>query len=172
MERMKNQLSLSTRPERLGLGCSLGCLTLTIVKDDVKKLVLNPWSLSVSVSLFWESWQTSESEPQVQIIAESDCLVVDISPEQIKAVEMVVNDVKEFLTILPFEGRTFRSGSAIEMLPKKVMIEKDQHYKDDLRAGAFQFADAGSTENAEDLPLPYQVSSTFFSVSFLVMVTF
>lgn len=159
MEKMGNQLTLSSRPERLGLTSSLGCVTITMVKDESKRLVLNPWSLSTSVSLFWEAWQSSESEPQVQIVAESDCLILDISPEQIRTVEMVIKDVQEFLAILPFE-HSDNGGNIlpIEVFLKKSSTEKDQHYKDDLRAGAFQFVDAGTTENADNLPLPYQVS--------------
>lgn len=162
---MENQLTLSSRPERFGLTSKLGCVTLTMVKDDMRRLVLNPWSVTTSVSLFWESWQTSESEPQVQITAESDCLIIDISPEQIKTVQMVVKDIKEFIAILPFEEKNNESVIAFDVLRKRSYTEKDQHYKDDLRAGAFQFVDAGGTENTDNLPLPYQVSVYFFLVS-------
>lgn len=158
MERMENHLTLSSRPERFGLTSSLRCVTLTMVKDDMRRLVLNPWSLTMGVSLFWESWQTSESEPQVQITVESDSLIIDISPEQIKTVQMVVKDIKEFLAILPFEERNNESIISLDVLHKRSYNkEKDQHYKDDLRAGAFQFVDAGSAENVDNLPLPYQV---------------
>lgn len=128
-----------------------------MVKDDLKRLILNPWSVSANVSIFWESWQSPESEPQVHIIAESDCLIVDVSPEQIKAVEMVTKDVKEFIGILPFGDDDSYGTISFETLRKRSNMEKDQHYKDDLRAGAFQFVNAGSAENTENLPLPYQV---------------
>lgn len=36
-------------------------------------------------------------------------------------------------------------------------FQQEQHYKDDLRAGAFQFTDASTGGNIEELPLPYQV---------------
>lgn len=157
MEKMNNQLTISNRPERLGLSCNLRCVTLTMIKDDIKRLILNPWSLSTNISLFWEAWQTSETEPQIQIITESDCLVIDISPEQIKAVEMFIKDVKEFLSILPFDEHSKNSIPLLEIPQNKLSTEKEQHYKDDLRAGAFQFVDAGTSENADELPLPYQV---------------
>ena len=36
----------------------------------------------------------------------------------------------------------------------------EQHYKDDLKSGAFQFVDG----NAEELPFPYQVIKLFHSL--------
>jgi len=35
-------------------------------------------------------------------------------------------------------------------------VDTEQHYTDDLRAGAFQFLDATENMSREELPLPYQ----------------
>ncbi|KAG5888478.1 hypothetical protein JTB14_022106 [Gonioctena quinquepunctata] len=131
-------LILSSRPEKLSINTKLSSLTLTVVNENYRKLLLNPWTLSIDVSVFWESWQSLDSDPQIQISAESDCIILDISPEHIKCVEMVVKDINELFT-------SSRKGS-----------QKDQHYKDDLRAGAFQFVDA-NTDNSDEQPLAYQV---------------
>jgi len=37
---------------------------------------------------------------------------------------------------------------------KQIVLSTEQHYKDDLKAGAFQFVDG----TADELPFPYQVS--------------
>lgn len=153
-EKIKSQLSLSTRPEKLNLICSLHCITLTIAKENFRKVLLNPWTISLDVSLFWEAWQSPDSNPQIQVTAESDCIVIDISPEHINYVEVVTKEITEFFSTLPLDEQVSHDSGA-ELVTKR-SVEKDQHYKDDLRAGAFQFVDA-SSENSAELPLPYQV---------------
>lgn len=154
MEKLTSQVSLSNRPEKLTVICGLHSLMLSVVRDTFKKVLLNPWTVSFDASIFWETWQSSDSNPQIHITAESDCIVLDVIPEQIKGLEMVMRDIMEFISNLPFVES---SGDSVttETLQKKY-VEKDQHYKDDLRAGAFQFVDA-NTDNTDELPLPYQV---------------
>lgn len=142
-----------SRPEKLNFLCTLYCTTLTIVKEDFKKLLLNPWTILLDVMLFWEACYSLDNDPQIQIKADSDCLVVDISPEQINSFETVMKEIKEFTASMSLKDNI--SDRTTVCIQKK-SIEKDQHYKDDLRAGAFQFVDA-STENSDELPFPYQV---------------
>ncbi|XP_072392830.1 intermembrane lipid transfer protein VPS13B [Diabrotica undecimpunctata] len=156
MEKLSTNLTLSTRPDKITVKTNLQCVTISIINGLYKKLLLNPWSTSVDVSMFWESWQSQDSDPQIQVSIESDCIMLDVSPEQIRCIEIVVKEINEFIATLPIK----ESNSA----PKPVIVEnisgkgfdKDQHYKDDLRAGAFQFVDANS-DKTEELPLPYQV---------------
>lgn len=81
--------------------------------------------------------------------------MIDISPEQLKCLDVVINEIHEFNSSSNDEELE-ESVSSTESLGRK-FSDKEQHYKDDLRAGAFQFVDAAS-ENADELPLPYQVS--------------
>ncbi|KAJ8927596.1 hypothetical protein NQ314_019923, partial [Rhamnusium bicolor] len=155
IEKFKNHLTLSSRPEKLSSVCKVECITITVINDNYRKLLLNPWTVSFNVCLFWESWQNLDSDPQIQITAESDCIMLDVSPEQIRCMEMIVKDITEFISTLPFNEKNSDSSIIIESLRNK-HVDKDQHYKDDLRAGAFQFVDA-NTENTDELPLPYQV---------------
>ncbi|CAG9819390.1 unnamed protein product [Phaedon cochleariae] len=154
-EKLKSSLNLSVRPEKLSVNTNFHCITLTVIKETYRKLLLNPWTISFDISMFWEAWQSLDSNPQVQVSAESDCIVIDISPEQIRCVEMVVKDISEFASGLSFKQE--KSDGLLFMEPiQRKGSEKDQHYKDDLRAGAFQFVDA-STDNSDEQPLPYQV---------------
>ncbi|XP_056633940.1 intermembrane lipid transfer protein VPS13B isoform X1 [Diorhabda sublineata] len=154
VEKMLNTVSLLSRPEKISLKTNLHCITLSVINGVYKKLLLNPWTVSIDVSVFWESWQTPDSDPQVQISVESDCVIVDVGSEQLKCLQVVIKEINEFVSTLPFTENV-HSEVASEPLSGRG-YEKDQHYKDDLRAGAFQFIDA-VTENTEELPLPYQV---------------
>ncbi|XP_030768330.1 vacuolar protein sorting-associated protein 13B-like isoform X2 [Sitophilus oryzae] len=151
MQKLKSHLSLNTRPEKLCLATTFECLTLTVIHDVFKKLLLNPWTVTVDVCVFWESWQDTDSNPQVQVSIESDCILLDATAEHLKCVEMVLKDVKEFISMLPNKDM-----DEVKKEDSFAKIEKDQYYKDDLRAGAFQFVDS-STDNSDEMPLPYQV---------------
>ena len=150
INRTKNRVFFSDRPEKIHSFLTFECLTVSVTNDSVKRLLLNPWTVTVEFSAFLESWQSNESEPQVHVAVDSDCLMMDVSPEQIVCVDKIV---KEMVDLASY----FASGSLEEEDYVKVIVpEKDQHYKDDLRAGAFQFIEA-SNANSEELPLPYQV---------------
>ncbi|KAH0999222.1 hypothetical protein HUJ04_005426, partial [Dendroctonus ponderosae] len=161
MRELNSHLLLSSRPEKICLTTTFDCLTLTVIHDDFKKLLLNPWTITVEASVFWESWQDPDSNPQVQISAESDCILVDVTAEQLQCLEMVLKDFNEGFSFLPTASP---AGQREESQPKAA--EKDQHYKDDLRAGAFQFVDC-STDNMDEMPLPYQVSVGLVSGEFM-----
>lgn len=151
--KLKSHLYLCNRPERLTNVATLESLTLGINANGVQRLLLNPWTISVELCLFWESWQQCDSNPQIHVTVESDCFVLDISSEQIKCIEMLVNELQEFLTENLAETQNTTTNPTTFIT---VNSERDQHYKDDLRAGAFQFVDA-TTNNTDELPLPYQV---------------
>ncbi|XP_050295994.1 intermembrane lipid transfer protein VPS13B [Anthonomus grandis grandis] len=153
MRELKSQLFLATRPEKLCLMTTFDCLTLTVIYDSFRKLLLNPWTVTFDVCVFWESWQDSDSEPQIQLTAESECILVDVTAEQIRCLEMVIKDLQEFTAMLP--NREDKPDEELATFDTKA-VEKDQHYKDDLRAGAFQFVDSNS-DNTDEMPLPYQV---------------
>lgn len=150
---LKSHLYICNRPERITNVASLESLTLGVNSDGFQRLLLNPWTISVEVCLFWESWQQQNSNPQVHITAESDCFVLDISSEQIKCVKMLLKELQEFVEMNLNSEQNDSCSDSVNTLP---VGQKDQHYKDDLRAGAFQFVDA-AINNTDELPLPYQV---------------
>lgn len=148
IKKFKNTLTLYTRPEKLCNSSTFHCITLTVVNENNRRLFLNPWTVSFEACLFWESWQCFNSEPQIHLTAESDCILLDINPESIQCFEIVSREFKEILSSFPLNKEN--------VTEEVILTDKDQHYKDDLRAGAFQFVDANTT-NADELPLPYQV---------------
>ncbi|KAF5303499.1 hypothetical protein FQA39_LY09962 [Lamprigera yunnana] len=153
LNKLKNNLTISRRPERIINVTSFEGLTLGVKRDGITQLLLNPWTLSVELSLTWESWQSMDSDPMCQVSVESDCIMLDISPEQIKSVQTVVYDFTDYVSTLSYEDLQSTSASVDY---KDGFSDKEQFYKDDLRAGAFQFVDS-ITNNVNELPLPYQV---------------
>ncbi|CAH2018039.1 unnamed protein product [Acanthoscelides obtectus] len=65
LERITNNLTLSNRPEKVSVVCGLHSVTLNVISKNFKKILLNPWTVTFNVSMFWESWQTTDSSPQV-----------------------------------------------------------------------------------------------------------
>lgn len=152
IEKLKNSLSVSSRPERILNLLNFECMTLGLTNDGGTRLLLNPWSATAEIYLFWESWQERNSDPQVQISIESDSIMIDISPEQIKSVELILKEFSDLMPNLLATATTTKKKITKDIYDN----DKDQYYKDDLRAGAFQFVDS-TTNNVEELPLPYQV---------------
>ncbi|XP_017781523.1 PREDICTED: vacuolar protein sorting-associated protein 13B [Nicrophorus vespilloides] len=151
-QKLYNHLTLSNRPEKLLDFLSLDCVTLGVCRDGETKLLLNPWNVVFEFSMFWESWQSVNSNPQLQVSIESDCIMLDVSPDKIQSLDEMQRELTEFCS-----NFTKTTSVPIKIESKKVPVgEKEQHYKDDLRAGAFQFVDSTSN-NVDELPLPYQV---------------
>lgn len=151
--------STAIRPERIYENLSLDSLIISVLSDGNMKVLLNPWCCNITIYLLWESWQDSENLPQIQVQADSESLYLDIGPEQIKILSAVIQDCQMI-------ANSFTTFPEEEQTTKKSMISvSEQYYKDDLKAGAFQFIDG----NGDELPFPYQVCSiliqylTYFS---------
>lgn len=153
---LRSHLSISNRPERVTNVINLEYLTLGIIMSERKKLLLNPWTFSIEICLFWEPWQNNNNDPQIQISVDSDNLVLDVSPDHIKCIEKIALELKQLVATYTIIN-SYQGESVVRELSNLTSTEKDhQYYKDDLRAGAFQFVDS-ATNNADELPLPYQV---------------
>ncbi|PSN31470.1 hypothetical protein C0J52_23169 [Blattella germanica] len=150
---LKGNISRVARGQIDRLGGSLGvnCLLATTSYGGVSRPLLNPWSCSLDAGLAWEPWQMENSPPQIQLTAEADCILLDVGPEHLRTLQLIWSEYKPFLDSLQ------SSTKSEEASYKSPPIDQDQHYRDDLRAGAFQFVDASSGSTREDLPLPYQV---------------
>lgn len=154
---IKSHISLNNRPERVTNVTNLEYVAIGVMINETTTLILNPWTASFEVCLYWESWQSSDNDPRVQVSIDSDCFIFDINPEQVKIVRKIVHELNDFLVKhcnYEESAETSVTNPASELC--HVEKEKEQHYKDDLRAGAFQFVDS-VTNNADELPLPYQV---------------
>lgn len=147
---LNHNITINNRPERVTFVLKYDYLTLAISQGAWKKLLLNPWSLSTELILFWEPWQDEDSDPQIQVAIESDTILIDISSHQIRSINVFINEITAFVL------RYVTGDIAITAPIKTCINESNQYYKDDLRAGAFQFVDA-QTNNVNELPLPYQV---------------
>lgn len=155
----RSGLTLTNRPERIAAVVNMENLSITCMKDGSRKILLNPWSCNFDISTFWESWQNADSDPQIQFTVESDCFVMDIGPEQLKTVESVTKEIRDLKNCFQSSEESYTE----QKWTSNSAPERDQHYKDDLRAGAFQFVEATGTE--DELPLPYQVMFWNDSVS-------
>lgn len=118
--------------------------------DSRLAVLLNPCSCNASVNFVKESWLTTGSGPLMQVQADSDCLYLDVGPKHVLAVKDILSDASEIM------ARLKRDDEAMEVDEDDVIgiTTHEQHYKDDLKSGAFQFVDG----NPDELPFPYQVS--------------
>ncbi|XP_075230064.1 vacuolar protein sorting 13B isoform X2 [Lycorma delicatula] len=128
---------------------SLQSLSINSDLGNQTKLVLNPWSLSLKIVLLWENWL---SMPILQITVRSDVFSVDISPKRLQCLQEVYSEYSNYWKL--------SSSSAAQSSRNCTLVlsgsdQLEQHYKEDLQAGAFQFIDGGSDQ--EELPLTYQV---------------
>lgn len=144
---LNKNLSTLVRPDRIYSNLSIDSFIISAILNGNIKVLLNPWCCNVTSCLLWESSYSNEIVPQIQIQADSESLYLDFGPDQIKIIKTVVQDFQLLLS-------QYASSSASKNKNEKQMVlSTEQHYKDDLKAGAFQFVDG----TADELPFPYQV---------------
>ncbi|XP_076165604.1 vacuolar protein sorting 13B isoform X1 [Ptiloglossa arizonensis] len=144
---LSGNISSLLRPDRIYSNTSIDSFIISAILNKNIKVLLNPWCCNITVCLLWEPWQNADSIPQIQIQAESDSLYLDFGPEQIKIIKNVMDDCQLLLDEMT------TSPSKCKNNEKQIILSTEQHYKDDLKAGAFQFVNG----NADELPFPYQV---------------
>ncbi|XP_026672531.1 vacuolar protein sorting-associated protein 13B isoform X2 [Ceratina calcarata] len=144
---LSGNISSLSRPDRIYSNTSIDSFIVSATLNGNVKVLLNPWCCNVTVCLLWESWLNIDSVPQIQIQADSDSLYIDFGPEQIKIIRNVMEDCQLLLNELTARPAKSKNDE------KQLVLSTEQHYKDDLKAGAFQFVNG----NAEELPFPYQV---------------
>lgn len=152
--KINSALTVLTRPEKITETLSLENVTVITNQNGTKKMLLNPWSCKFDINLFWENWQCVKSDPQIQLCIESDSVIVDIGSEQLKTVQCVVKECMDLANYLN-ASKGPQGQENVNNKRTNSSLERDQHYKDDLRAGAFQFVEA--TGSHDELPLPYQL---------------
>ncbi|XP_076241466.1 vacuolar protein sorting 13B [Calliopsis andreniformis] len=139
-------ISSLLRPDRIYSNSSIDSFIISAILNGNIKVLLNPWCCNITICLLWEPWQNTDTIPQVQIQADSDSLYLDFGPEQIKIIKNVMEDCQLLLNELT-------TSTKCKDNEKQIVLSTEQHYKDDLKAGAFQFVNG----NADELPFPYQV---------------
>lgn len=150
---LSGNISSLLRPDRIYSNTSVDSFIISVILNENIKVLLNPWCCNITICLLWETWQNIDSIPQVQIQADSDSLYLDFGPEQIKIIKNVMEDCQLLLSELT------TSSSKCKDNEKQIVLSTEQHYQDDLKAGAFQFVNG----NADELPFPYQVSLPIFA---------
>ncbi|XP_047349792.1 vacuolar protein sorting-associated protein 13B isoform X2 [Vespa velutina] len=144
---LNGNISTLLRPDRIFSNISVDSFIISAILNGSIKVLLKPWCYNVTICLLWESWQDIEAVPQIQIQADSDSIYLDIGPDQIQIIKTVIEDCQ--LLLNNFQTSNIKDNSN-EM---QVVLSTEQHYKDDLKAGAFQFIDG----TGDELPFPYQV---------------
>ena len=123
----------------------------------LRHLLLRPWTFEVTSNLSW-----IEHGPVVNVIARSEVLRIGIGPNHVLAVDAVSKHLREKCPeIFGVDGdNSSEPGSALRNAVKffssssnESDVKSDQHYIDDLRAGAFQYVEADNDEHTK----PYQV---------------
>ncbi|OAD58896.1 Vacuolar protein sorting-associated protein 13B [Eufriesea mexicana] len=145
---LSGNISSLLRPDRIFSNISIDSFIVSAILNGNIKVLLNPWCCNITVCLLWETWLNVESVPQIQVQADSDSLYLDFGPEQIKIIKNVMEDCQLLLNEFSKSHESqYRNNE------KQIVLSTEQHYKDDLKAGAFQFVNG----NADELPFPYQV---------------
>ncbi|KOC70976.1 Vacuolar protein sorting-associated protein 13B [Habropoda laboriosa] len=144
---LSENVSSLLRPDRIYSNMSVDSFIVSATLNGNIKVLLHPWCCNITMCLLWETWLNVNSIPQIQIQADSDSLYLDFGPEQIKIIKNVMKDCQLLLselTTCPSKNKNNEN---------QIVLSTEQHYKDDLKAGAFQFVNG----NADELPFPYQV---------------
>ncbi|XP_063236346.1 intermembrane lipid transfer protein VPS13B [Bacillus rossius redtenbacheri] len=146
-----SSVSVHAPGDRLSAVCSVSCLTVSTCHGGESRLLVNPCTFDATASVCWEAWDKQLTLPQVQVSVDSDCLLVDVGPEQVRCLRHLWRELGEWTQLLGRPGAPARASEGPDPGPRE-----DQHYHDDLRAGAFRYCDAeGSARDRP--PLPYQV---------------
>ncbi|CAB3369189.1 Hypothetical predicted protein [Cloeon dipterum] len=105
--------------------------------------LVNPWCLSCDTLLTWDSWFINLNTPRSQLFFDCDCLVVDVGKDQIDCLQSLAKIFEKL--------QQDERGAEEKPQPREDTVV-EEHYSDDIRAGAFQFLDAKGAE-----PQPYQI---------------
>ncbi|CAH0394743.1 unnamed protein product [Bemisia tabaci] len=142
--------------DRIHFTLNLGSVIVTISKlGQANEVLLNPWSSLFTLTLSWEPWFHSCSKPLTQITVESDILAVNFCLDRIRNAQYVLSEyvqLWEQYVQLSKSNSGSKEDYCEQSSEKNQSTEEEQHYKDDLRAGAFQYIDQVS-----ELPSAYQV---------------
>ena len=128
-----------------------GALVKTTVGIYAHKLV-GPWTFNVTSDADWS--ESPEGSPNVSLRVQSNLLHVEIGPNHLLAIDHLRDHVHAQFPHLFDTAQTSPVAASEDKLSSPVTCSSEQHYTDDLRAGAFQYVDASP---ALIVPKSYQV---------------
>ncbi|XP_012288372.1 vacuolar protein sorting-associated protein 13B [Orussus abietinus] len=144
---LSGNVSTLNRPDRICGNVSIDSFVVSSILDNRITVLLNPWCCCVT-AFFSKSSNSSDTFPRLQLQADSDSIYVVVGPRQIKIINELLHDFQEIY------DRFVPNSKSNEDMDDQGKVTTEQYYKDDLKAGAFQFIDG----NSDELPLPYQVA--------------
>jgi vacuolar protein sorting-associated protein 13B len=122
--------------------------------EGINHKLLGPWNLTSKLECIW----VNDDLPHITTTVSSEVLNIEIGPESLLAISATLNTFAKD----PIDKAVVDDSSKEDVVDIIVSgagsgnkCSNEQHYIDDLRAGAFQFVDTGSGANI--LPKPYQV---------------
>ena len=127
----------------------------------LRHTLLRPWTFNIEADLSW----LEQGAAVLNVKAKSENLRIDIGPNHVLAFEAIQKYLKEQFPEI-FAGSESQTEaenvSHVHRLAKFLSstsivdsdAKNDQHYIDDLRAGAFQYIEAASADHIK----PYQVN--------------
>lgn len=158
--KIKSSIEIFDRPEKI----IFDLVIKAFMMNTGTFIILHPVSPQIKGTLIQENWQKN---PLLSFTLSLNCLVIDIGPENINNFLKIqkafvkclkVYERKEKVSI-DLIKKPFENFENITLIPtpkyqRKSSTLTEEHYQDDLRAGAFQFIE---TLKETDLPLPYQI---------------
>ncbi|KAF4530596.1 hypothetical protein B566_EDAN006802, partial [Ephemera danica] len=116
-------------------------LLLKVVHEERPRILLKPCSFKCETVLSWDPWV-----PSVQTSLNFDLVHLEVGPDQVECVTSICQLLQPYL-------QQEASCELTRDMPTSPGTQ-DEHYQDDLRAGAFQFLEVNALC---ELPQPYQV---------------
>jgi len=130
-----------------------------------RHLFLRPWTFTISSSMSW-----IDHGPVFNVRAQSEVLRLGIGPNHILSLNSISTHLQEKCPEFFGPGQSSSQqdssvvGNVVNFLSQtsnESDVKNDQHYIDDLRAGAFQYVEADSADHTK----PYQVHQSVFHLS-------
>ncbi|XP_052863734.1 intermembrane lipid transfer protein VPS13B [Anopheles cruzii] len=164
---VESSIRIQERPERIVFSLDMGELMLAAGTF----VILHPFSFQLQLTIAQEYWKR---DPLVQIKLKSSYLQLDLSPDLFTQATVIRQQMERLLVAgesskkssTNNEAKSVRSANMtpsrellIPITPPRLEDKRskgmqEEHYQDDLRAGAFQFIE---TMKINELPLPYQI---------------
>ncbi|XP_034952254.1 vacuolar protein sorting-associated protein 13B [Chelonus insularis] len=138
-------ITVVSKPRKIHGVVDLVSFMITSIINYNTKIFLNPFTCKFISSISWESWQNINANPLIQIQSYLDSMNFELGPDQLKILENIFIYVQNYYNQFNVED--------IPEIDVQKLLSTEQHYQDDLKAGAFQFADGTN----DQFPLPYQV---------------
>ncbi|XP_021693609.1 vacuolar protein sorting-associated protein 13B [Aedes aegypti] len=161
---IQSTLRVQERPARMSFNLDLE----ELVFCQASFVIVHPFSFNLQATLTQEYWKR---DPLIQVKLHSSYLQLDFNPNNLQEVQSMSELFNQVLGAKSSEetaSRTSVSASA-NMTPSRENLiplsapgfsrrdskgVQEEHYQDDLRAGAFQFIESS---RSNELPLPYQI---------------